>query len=69
MTETIFEEKMYFTCTFFFGLAHVPSANMEGAGYMTYNAARNQKEIKMFGFTYTLYASTPCFTNVGTLTC
>ena len=32
----------------FFSLAHVPSANMEGAGLMTYTAASHQGANKMF---------------------
>lgn len=39
MTETIFE---------FLSLAHVPSTNMEGAGFVTYTAANHKGAIQMF---------------------
>lgn len=40
--------KNVFDVYFDFSLAHVPSVNMEGAGLMTYTAARHQGAIKMF---------------------
>lgn len=38
MTETIFE---------FLSLAHVPSTNMEGAGFVTYTAGNHKGAIQM----------------------
>ena len=46
MTGRIFKKNV--SDVYFFSLAHVASANMEGAGLMTYTAASHQGAIKMF---------------------
>ena len=46
MTETIFGKNLF--DVYLISFAHVPLANMEGAGFMTYSTTSHQWTIKMF---------------------
>ena len=50
MTETIFEKTL--SEEYFEFLPHVPSTNMEEAGFMAYTAASQQGAIEMFWLHY-----------------
>lgn len=60
MTETIFGKNWPDVSFDFFSLAHVPYAEMEGAGFMTYTAATSGW-LRCFGFTFGVLSWRPYF--------